>query len=52
MDWGETRIALPESGSAWRDILTERSWPGYEPIAAAALLADFPVSVLVADSCG
>jgi len=49
IDWGETRIALPESGSAWRDILTERSWPGEEPLAAAALLADFPVAVLVAE---
>ncbi len=46
-DWGSTEIVLPREGR-WRDVLTGRTLDGRERVSAAALFADFPVSVLIA----
>ena len=46
IDWADTTVTLPE-GRAWRDVLAHRDLgTRNEPIAAAELLADFPVALL------
>jgi (1->4)-alpha-D-glucan 1-alpha-D-glucosylmutase len=46
IDWADTTVTLPE-GRAWRDALAHRELgTRNEPIAAAELLADFPVALL------
>ena len=49
IDWADTVIALPE-GKAWRDVLAGRDLgERHGAIAAAELLADFPVALLAAE---
>lgn len=47
-EWDETSIELPPA-PGWTDWLTGRQFAGGEAVAASALLADFPVAVLLAD---
>jgi (1->4)-alpha-D-glucan 1-alpha-D-glucosylmutase len=50
-DWGDAEIVLPPDG-AWRDVFTGRLIEARERVAAAELFADFPVSVLIAETSG
>lgn len=48
IDWADTAVRLPE-GEGWRDVLAGRTLGDRDGrIAAAALLADFPVALLAA----
>jgi (1->4)-alpha-D-glucan 1-alpha-D-glucosylmutase len=46
--WGATEITLPEHGG-WQDVFTGRRVYGRDRVRASELLADFPVSVLIAE---
>jgi (1->4)-alpha-D-glucan 1-alpha-D-glucosylmutase len=45
-DWGAAELVLPLHG-AWRDVFTGRGLERRDRVAAAMLLADFPVAVLI-----
>ena len=46
IDWADTMVTLPE-GRVWRDALARRDLGARDaPIAAAELLADFPMALL------
>ena len=47
-DWGDAAVAVPANGG-WRNVFTSRRLGGAEQVAAAELLADFPVAVLLSD---
>jgi (1->4)-alpha-D-glucan 1-alpha-D-glucosylmutase len=47
-EWGGTEIALPLR-ELWEDVFTGRKMVARERIPAAELLAEFPISVLIAD---
>ena len=46
-DWGDTSLGLP-TGTAWHDILADQRHAAGGQIAVSRLLAQFPVSVLIA----
>ena len=48
-DWGAAEILLPPYG-AWRDVFTGRQIDRRRRVGAAALFADFPVSVLIGET--
>ncbi len=47
IDWGSTQIVLPPTQAGWRELFTGRRLEPTERVAAAEILADFPVAVLV-----
>jgi (1->4)-alpha-D-glucan 1-alpha-D-glucosylmutase len=50
-DWGDTGFDLP-AGRVWRNVFSGKRIVGVDRIAASDLFADFPVTVLTAESSG
>ncbi|MDF1504166.1 hypothetical protein, partial [Roseisolibacter sp. H3M3-2] len=46
--WGDATLPMPPA-PAWRDALTGRRYPGGESLPLAAVLAELPVALLLAD---